>query len=364
MIGLISFLLATATGASTPWVDGYYMAASQAQDLPVNEIDFGPLTHLVYFSLIPTATGGLDMTAGGLTEAGVKEIVDATHGHNKKILICIGGANSGPAYEKAISSGTRSAFVAAIVDWVATHGFDGADVDMEPVTTADIPNFQPFIQELKKALLDRNPDLILTTAVNQAEKAAYLNLQDSFDQINIMTYDLSGLWEGYETWYNSNLFNGGRNFKSNGKPLPSVATIVQDWTSAGFAKDKLGIGAAFYAGVWHGAAGPNQNIQGVTFENITYDDVMSKYYAPAVYHWDLGAHSPYLSLPGKTAAENLFISYDDERLCKEKVRYVRSNALGGMIIWQLAGGYRPSLPPGSRNPLLGAIGYALTAPFK
>lgn len=363
MIGVLGFLLATSATRIAPaslWVDGYYPAWKQA-NMPPSEIDFGTVDHLMYFALNPTAAGGLDMTANGITEDGVKQIVSATHNQGKKILITVGGAGSGPVFEQAIAPANRDAFIQNIVSWTATHGFDGVDVDMEPVALQDVPIYQPFIRQLRASLTAQDPKLILTAATNQSEKDVYPPIQNCFDQINVMTYDLSGLWEGYETWYNSNLSNGGRNFKSNGKPLPSVQTIVADWENAGLPAAKLGVGVAFYGDLWHGATGPNQDIAGLKVETMDYCDIMDKYYSPKVYHWDDGAHSPYLSLTDGQKADQLFISYDDEKLCREKVRYVKSNGLGGLIIWQLAGDYRPSLPPGSRNPLLSAIGQALKA---
>ena len=123
------------------------------------------------------------------------------------------------------------------------------------------------------------------------------------------------------------------------------------------------MGVAFYGDLWHGATGPNQDITGLKVETMDYCDIMDKYFSPKVYHWDDGAHSPYLSLAADQKVNQLFISYDDEKLCKEKVNYVRTYGLGGLIIWQLAGDYRPALSPGKRDPLLSAIGEALKGPM-
>jgi chitinase len=78
-------------------------------------------------------------------------------------------------------------------------------------------------------------------------------------------------------------------------------------------------------------------------------------YQPALAHWDDVAMEPYLSIATPSAH---FVSYDDERAAVAKVDYIRAHALGGLIIWELAGGYRASQPAGSRDLLLRAIGHA------
>jgi chitinase len=333
------------------WVNGYY--ACWKQDFyPPSEIDFTPLTHIVYFSLVPTVNGGLAPGDPSFTDASADAIRDATHAAGRKILICVGGADTDPLFEKAIAPINRAKFVEALVQWTANHGYDGIDLDMEPMVTQDIPDYQAFVKLLRAAMKSRDHNWQLTAAASYDNFATFQGLQDDFDQINIMTYDLSGTWEGWETWYNSCLYNGGRNFKSDGLPLPSVDGEVNIWESQGFKHTKLGIGVAFYGDIWQGATGPNQPITGVTATTIEYNDLMNNVYKPGLYHWDAGAHSPYLSI---TSPVKQFISFDDDRLCREKLAYIYSKKLGGCIIWSLASNYFPAKPVGQRNPLLRAL---------
>ncbi|HEY3779832.1 MAG TPA: glycoside hydrolase family 18 protein [Fimbriimonadaceae bacterium] len=333
------------------WVNGYYTCWKQ-DFYPPSAIDFSPLTHIVYFSLVPTESGGVAPQGPSFTDESANAIREATHAAGRRILICVGGADSAPVYEKAIAEANRGKFIATLVQWTDAHGYDGIDIDMEPLEASDIPNFQAFIKELRPAMKRKNQAWQLTTATNLNESAAYTGLQSDFDQINIMTYDLSGTWEGYETWYNSCLYNGGRVFKSNGKPLPSVDAAVRLWESEGFKRSKLGIGVDFCGYVWQGATGPNQPITGVKVSDIEYNDLMNTLYKPDSYHWDAGPDSPYLSID---SPQKQFVSYDDARLCKEKMAYIRSSHLGGCVIWSLASNYFPAKPVGQRNPLLEAM---------
>jgi chitinase len=99
-----------------------------------------------------------------------------------------------------------------------------------------------------------NKNWILTAAVADVPKI-FAPLQDQFDQINVMTYDISGTWEGWETWHNAPLHNGGLLFASNKQPLPSIETKIQMWRDSGLPAKKLGLGLPFYGYVWRGATG-------------------------------------------------------------------------------------------------------------
>jgi chitinase len=339
------------------WVTGYYPGWQQ-QTLKPTDIDFRVVTHLIYFSLIPRADGTVDATKNSLTDANAAAVVAAAHAAHRKALVSIGGENSGPAFQQAIAPGVRDTFVQNIVSWATSRGFDGVDIDMEPTLPEDAPNFQAFIHELRTALRAANPHSLLTSAVG-VTPAIYKPIADDIDQINLMTYDMSGPWEGWETWYNSCLSNGGRTFKSTGQPLPSCERMVSDMIAGGVPTSKIGIGICMNGVVWHGATAPNQPIAGVTTEGVSYNQVMDKYYAPERYHWDSAAKAPYLSIDAPQQQDQAFVSYDDAKACAAKIAYVRREHLGGVIVWELASGYRPDADAANRSPLLTAIGKAV-----
>ena len=88
-------------------------------------------------------------------------------------------------------------------------------------------------------------------------------------------------------------------------------------------------------------------------DNVAYSQIMDSLFKPRYYRWDAEAQAAYLSINDESSANDKFVSYDDEASCRAKIAYVRQYGLGGVIIWELGGGWRPSGTP--RDPLLKAI---------
>lgn len=334
-----------------------------------DKIDFSAITHLIHFSIVPRADGTIEDTAHGnlnaITPEQSRDVVSRAHAAGDKVLVCLGGASSGPAISPAIADSTRGVFVKNLIDFISARGYDGIDIDMEPINPSDEGNFIKFVRELRAKMKSVNPQWLLTIPASgepgdQPKLCALL--QDDFDQINIQTYDLSGKWVGFKTWYNGSLYGDGHTLLTATRPYPSVDEKVRLYIAAGVPKAKLGIGIAFYGYVWSGANGPTQSLQGVSLETLGYNTIMDQYFRPNLYHWDANAHAPYLSIGTAQAEDRKFISYDDARLAREKVLYARAHGLGGVMIWQLSQGYRESQPAGRRDVLLQAVKEAAYGP--
>lgn len=335
------------------WITAYYPGWEQ-RTLPPGEIDFRAITHLVQFSVMPRADGSVDWAKHGLNESLVKETVRLAHAAGRKILLCAGGADSAPTFRAALAGDKRAGFVRTLVEAVRAHGYDGLDIDMEPVEARDAASYTMFIHELRVELKRSNPDMLLTAAVADLP-GTFAEMQDQFDQLNLMTYAFSGTWEGWVTWHNSALWSGGYKFPGTERELPSLDMKVREWLAAGISPSKLGLGVAFYAYVWSGASAPRQPIRGVKTRDISYAELMKTYFKPERYHWDETAGVPYLSVAAEGSKPGAFISFDDERSLRLKIDYGRRMKLGGAIIWELANDYRRDLPAGRRNPLLQAV---------
>lgn len=352
------------------WVTAYYPAWEQSGGMAPDQIDYSAITDLVHFSIMPRADGSIDDTVHGvynaITPAQSHEVVTDAHKAGVKVLVCVGGAGSGPAIGPVLADATRGKFIKNLIGFVATRHYDGIDIDMEPIAPSDEGNFIKFVRELRAKMKAANPHWLLTIPASgepgdQAKLCAAL--QSDFDQINIQTYDLSGTWPGFKTWYNGSLYGDGQTLLTATRPYPSVDEKVKLYLAAGVPRAKLGIGIAFYGYVWSGANGPAQSIQGVSTATLTYSAIMDQYYRPSLYHWDNNAHAPYLSIGTAQSADSKFISYDGPRLAREKVLYARTHGLGGVIIWELGGGYRKNQPPGSRDSLLQAVKHAAHDPI-
>lgn len=89
---------------------------------------------------------------------------------------------------------------------------------------------------------------------------------------------------------------------------------------------------------------------------------MTQYYQPQRYRYDDVAQCSYFTIDNPGSTNDFFISYEDEHACQAKVSYARNRRLGGVMIFDLGQGYRPSQPVGQRDPLLQAVKQALAPP--
>ena len=350
------------------WVSAYYPGWQQGY-LPPTEIDFGAITHLMHFSLVPNNDGSIDSFTHSLSATNVTAAVAAAHGAGRQIVIVVGGAGTYDGFRGATSSANRAQFVANIVGFMNANGYDGIDIDWEPLGWGDATNYQALITELRAAI---GANKLLTTALSVSTPAAVLTpVRDLFDQINLMTYDYSGVYDGWTTvWHNAALYNGGQTHPSTGGPLPAADVDVTALRNSGVASSKIGIGLDWYGYIWRGGDGtsaggataPGQQFTSApTVEaNVPYSTIMSTYYSPAYRRWDVTAQAAYLSLDYVGSNSDVFISYDDEQSGAAKIAYARQQSLGGIIIWELGGGYRAELPAGERDPLLQALKSSLT----
>ncbi len=364
------FFVLSILSAPAFWITGYYPQYESAVMSPAN-IDFSTVTHVIHFSLQPNANATISIN--GLTPPACSNLVNAAHAAARKALVCVGGAGSETAFQGATTTPAKiSAFAANIASFMSTNHYDGVDIDWEPLAVSDIPQYTNFVLALRAAIDAQGSDKLLTAAApaypNYGDSsAAYYNLfasvQSQFDQINVMTYDLSGPYEGWVTWFNSPLTNAGYTFPSTGGPVPSDNAAIANFISAGVAPAKLALGLPFYGYLWTGGPGLTQPRQSwsdsdpPTVTTATYVDIITRYYQFNRYHWDNAAQAAYLSVTNSPAADDLFISFDDATSCQVKISDARNLHLGGLMIWELSQDWS-----GAQSPLLTALHQALATP--
>lgn len=349
-------------------VTAYYPGYRQHYLSPTN-IDFSAVSHIIHFSVMPNSDGTLNTGANGLTPSYSTNLVARTHAAGRKALVCVGGAGSQTGFRGATTPANLATFISNLTNFMATYHYDGVDLDWEPLDASDTAQFTNLVNSLRTALNGFDPRPLLTVAT-ASQAALFANLQSLFDQINLMTYDMAGTWPGWVTWFNSPIYDGGYRFPSTGGLIPSTDGMVNDFIAAGVAPAKLAIGIAFYGVVWAGGTGtatggaalPRQTWTTAPVTTaIAYFDLIPTYFQSNLYHWDTSAQAAYLSLDNTGSGNDKFISYDDEHACQAKVSYARNQGLGGVMIWELGQGYRPSQPSGQRDPLLQAVKQAVLA---
>ncbi|HTR81122.1 MAG TPA: glycosyl hydrolase family 18 protein [Bacteroidota bacterium] len=357
---------------SSPWATAYYAGWQQGYNntgyLPAQNVDYTAMTHIIHFALVPKSDGTLDDQSNSVTAFNANQLVTRAHAAGKKVMICVGGANSEAGFLGATSSAYLSTFITNLVSLMQTRGYDGIDIDWEPLASTDASQFTTFVSQLRSALDAVSPRPLLTTA-NGDQAATVAPVKDKFDQINIMTYDMAGAWPGWVTWHNSPIYDGGFNFPSTGNPVPSANGDINTCLAAGIPASKLSIGIDFYGYVWSGGAGtttggatqPRQSwtTAPTVTANVPYSTIMDTYYQPQYARFDTAAGVSYLSIDNSGSANDKFISYDDEATIANKFNYVRTKGLGGVIIWEIGGGYRANQPAGQQDKLLQAVKLAL-----
>jgi chitinase len=341
------------------WLSGYYVGYQRSL-YPESQVDFSLLTHIFVGRIIPTTSGGvlkhfdIDNTNGPIM---ARNLSTRAHQAGRKAVLMLGGAGEHAGFVGAASAANRATFVANLISTMDSLGYDGIDVDWEPINTEDRAPLLALLQDLRAA----RPNMILTIPVGWVNSnfpssvdSWYATVAGVVDQMNLMTYDMAGPYSGWVTWHSSALLDNQPNHPS------SIASSAQAYRNVGVAASKLGIGIGFYGTCWRGATGPRQTIgSGVTLvasdNTMSYANIMSLYYETAARRWDDLAKVPYLTFTTpKGPSQCNYVSYDDEQSIAEKGAHVKANGLGGAIIWTIGQGHLPNAPAGSQDPVLKA----------
>jgi chitinase len=340
--------------ASGAWSMGYY--ASWAPDqYPISEIDWSGLTHIAMAFYLPNQDGSMTLAGGNAKLA--TDLIAAAHAHGVKAIASIGGADSQTGFKQATASATVATFAANLVALLTTTGYDGIDIDWEPMDKTDEPAVIDIANRLRKA----NASALLTIPIGEinvnlgADLSGFAAIAAVYDQLNIMSYGQAGAWSGWKSWHSSALYH------TDTATPTSIDSTVKLYLAASVPAAKLGIGIGFYGLCYSSpVTGPDQALNGATLlasdGPISYANIMANYYSASARQWDALARVPYLSFASAHAPDGCtYISYDDEQSIAEKGAYVKAMGLGGVIQWELNEGYLSSAAAGRRNPLLKAV---------
>lgn len=346
--------------ASGMWSMGYY-AGYELAKYPVAEIDWSGMTHLAVAFYLPDTKGGLDESLFHGSVDGPKlghALVDAAHKAGKQAIASVGGAGMHDNFVASASPANRATFVARIKKLVLDYGYDGVDLDWEPVVTADAASLEALAKDLRVAI----PGTTLTIPIGMLNH----NLKDdlswvpkiaaAFDQFNLMSYSMAGAYQGWKSWHASPL-----HWNSDTSTPTGIDDSVDGFLAAGVPAAKLGLGAGFYGLCYTSpVSAPRQALGASTIKAsdgaMGYATIMGSYWSSGAAKWDAAAKVPYLSFGQATGPEGCsYVSYEDAQSLGEKGAYAKSKKLGGIIVWTINQGYVASAAPGQKNPLLGAL---------
>lgn len=368
------------------------------------EIDWSAFTHLIFFATNVYGDGTCCRVGDINTNYNavrINAIVSAAHTHGKPILFSVGGAGASGFSTAIANASTRTALVNSLFNHLVTYKYDGIDLDPEE-GTLNTTNLVAFSSEMRaklntiNAFYDASKKPLLTAAIYNS-RTAWAAASASFDQINLMSYDMMGNELG-ETWHN----NAAKNVRNsngscatidysekNGGCLYTIEDKFLAAKNAGIPVSKIGGGISFNGYIQQGGvnlAGTNAPINPrdrwsqqptmrylqewngliVTKLNETVYYALKKYLFPTFnqenFKWDETSKVPYISVDREGVADDLYISYTNAESVRNAVQTIKSLGMGGMILWEIGGGYlgTKNFPPAQypglvRDELLQAV---------
>ena len=290
---------------------------------------------------------------------------------NIKALISLGGWTWSRYFSNAaLTDASRQAFAASCIDlWIkgnlpimggepqggpgsAAGVFDGIDIDWEwPAASGadgniirpeDRHNFTLLLAELRRqldaygAITGKRYLLTAFLPADPAKITAGIEIGPVFDQLDFATvqgYDFHGAWEN-RTNHQSQLRSPAAD---PGPGRFSVENAVAAYRGGGAPAGELVVGVPAYGRGWQGVPGTNNGLYHPSA-------------GPAPGTWEAGIedYKVLVNRPGTRHRDttngalwlydgNQWWSYDDPQLLTQKAGWIRSNGLGGSMMWSLDG---------------------------
>ncbi len=215
-------------------VIGYY--SGDLFDEPLEKLQTGKLTHVIYAFLIPQKDGSLVELK---KPEQLKGLVTKAHNDRAKVFVAVGGwSYEGkplqPVFEEVASSDeTRKLLVENICAFVDEYNLDGVELDWEHPNKNTIADYEKLTVELSEALKLNGKEM--TAALNGAwsktagpEPSMVLTDKclESYSFINVMAYDTNN---------------------ADHSPLWFSETSIEYWLNRGVAAKDIVIGMPLYA---------------------------------------------------------------------------------------------------------------------
>jgi chitinase len=341
---------------------GYYFGPTASRGFTPDRINADQLTHIIYAFGAVLEDGRAALSNPSVDSANFQALrLLKQHHPHLQILIAFGGWGGSKYFSNAgVTPESRALFIKTAIDQFFRPFpdlFDGIDIDWEyPVRGGaqgmihrpeDRDNLTALIRELRATfdtLQPRKRYLVtaaLPAGIAQLAKFDMPQLGQLLDFVNLMSYDY---------------YTAGSNVAAFNSPLASAAddpnreynimTSVAAFDSAGIPRDKIVVGVPFYGygyarvpNVNHGRfqpvdrSVPLDSIAGRWARTIRYFDIKKVRKDGFHRFWDDVAKVPWLY----NTRTQTFVTYEDPQSLRAKADYVRSQRLGGIMIWELSG---------------------------
>ncbi|KAI8631028.1 carbohydrate-binding module family 18 [Xylariaceae sp. FL1651] len=326
---------------------GYYEAWA------INQIPVNALTHL-HFAFAYITPGSLQVVPmDGVDETVLQDFTSIKRKNSGlKTVVSIGGwtfSDNGTATQPLFgeicsSAANRATFIGNLLDFMRQYAFDGVDFDWEYPGASDRgghpddgKNFVTLLKELRQAF-DKEPvpySIAFTAPTSYWYLRNFdLSAVDHVDWINVMSYDLHGVWDAQNPIGNNVLAHTN---------LTEIKLALDLFWRNKVPANKLNLGLGFYGRSFQlsdpscskpgcqfkgGAApGPCTANSGTLAYFEIMDIVKSKNLKP---YYDKDAQAKYI-----VWNNDQWVSYDDEDTFQAKIDFANKLGLGGLLIWSI-----------------------------
>jgi spore germination protein YaaH len=363
---------------------------------PAWEIDWTGITHVVhfnntnvsktdpYYTPAYVATDSIELFYGATSFPGCYPGCPPTHyqdsliaiAHRNNVRVILNLSALGSDGEKALAyvaadSARMQRLVDVMVAFGVRHGYDGVEVDWEPPSNRN--DMSRLIRLFRARLNSIKPRGLLFLTANYY----HFDLYDSalvnamVDQVNLMMYDYCYAWKRFPfrynvIWYNAPLYSGSECFWTNSKTYETMGPL--QWIAAGHNRTKLGIGIPFYGYIFHNHHEICTPFKIEEIGYISYQNAIRLLRLGGTEEWDDHAKVPYISgtatetdgpWPGPRwnswgvqKGQEFFVTYEDPHSIAEKVKWMKAQNLGGLMIYDLTMDFDATKPLRQRHPLL------------
>ncbi|KAK0543803.1 hypothetical protein OC845_005939 [Tilletia horrida] len=336
---------------------GYYAGwatdptARPFNQFPPSMINANALTHINYaFALIGSDFRLQAMSANDPTQWS-QVIALKSVNPSLKVFLSVGGwsFNDPPTshiFSNLVGSAANTnTFINSALSVMQTYGFDGIDIDWEYPgaddrggVPADRANYVKFMTSLNNAFKSGGRSYGLTwTAPSSYWYLQHFDLQGLTavtDWINLMTYDLHGVWDGVDPYIGPYLLAHTN--------LSEIMQSVDLFARNRIPMSKITLGMGFY-GRSFTMADPSCSDPGCPFSGAgrplgssveggteSYADILTFIADGGVSVFDEQAAVKYLTYGG-----DQWVSYDDADTFLLKMNYANSICIGGTMIWSV-----------------------------
>lgn len=270
-----------------------------------------------------------------------------------KVILAVGGWNMGTSAFSSMTANkdNLAEFINTTIPFLRSRNFDGLDLDWEYPNSGANPavdkeRFAILCEELraafdKEASGDRR--LLLTGAVAAGKYIIDTSynvprIASAFDIINIMAYDLRGIWDG-KTGHHSPLIAGS--WERNEERYLNIEWAANYWVSLGAPKNKLAIGIPLYAKTFTLQSTSRPEIgapisgDGLPGKYTKQRGSLSYYEVCAIRNQSMTYEIADQKVPYLVAGDQ-WVGYDSPESIREKVKLILEQGFGGIMVWDLS----------------------------